>query len=45
MSIQAPITRVINLIMAAQENSPNDVALALDKVSIPNIVACFWRFK
>jgi hypothetical protein len=31
MSIQAPITRVINLISAAQENSPNDVALALDK--------------
>ena len=34
MSIQAPITRVINLIMQAQENSPHDVAMALDKVRL-----------
>ncbi|XP_061875539.1 high affinity cAMP-specific and IBMX-insensitive 3',5'-cyclic phosphodiesterase 8B isoform X5 [Colius striatus] len=32
MTIEAPITKVINIINAAQENSPNTVAEALDRV-------------
>jgi len=32
MSIEAPITKVINIILAAQENQPSYIAQALDKV-------------
>lgn len=32
MTIEAPITKVINIINAAQENSPVTVAEALDRV-------------
>jgi len=32
MSVEAPITKVINIILAAQENCPAYVAQALDKV-------------
>ena len=31
MSVEAPITKVINIILNAQENSPNYIAQALDK--------------
>ena len=33
LSIEAPITRVINIILAAQENQPSYIAQALDKVT------------
>lgn len=32
MSVEAPITKVINIILAAQENQPSYIAQALDKV-------------
>ena len=32
LSIEAPITKVINIILAAQENQPSYVVQALDKV-------------
>ena len=33
MSVEAPITKVINIILAAQENQPSYIAQALDKVA------------
>ena len=36
LAVEAPMTKVINIILAAQENSPLYIAQALDKV-------CFWR--
>ncbi len=38
LSVEAPITKVINIILAAQENSPQYIAQALDKVSFPGCV-------
>ena len=35
LAVEAPMTKVINIILAAQENSPLYIAQALDKV-------CFW---
>ena len=32
LSIEAPITKVINIILAAQENQPTYIVQALDKV-------------
>lgn len=32
MAIEGPITKVINIITAAQESSPNYISQALDKV-------------
>ena len=32
LSIEAPITKVINIILAAQENQPSYIVQALDKV-------------
>ena len=34
LSIEAPITKVINIILAAQENQPSYIVQALDKVRI-----------
>ena len=36
LAVEAPMTKVINIILAAQENSPLYIAQALDKV-------CFWH--
>ena len=33
LAVEAPMTKVINIILAAQENSPLYIAQALDKVS------------
>ena len=32
LAVEAPMTKVINIILAAQENSPLYIAQALDKV-------------
>ena len=32
LSVEAPITKVVNLLLAVQENSPQYIAQALDKV-------------
>jgi hypothetical protein len=40
MSIEAPITKVINIILATQENQPSYIAQALDKVGSLNLP--FW---
>ena len=42
LSIEAPITKVINLLVAAQENSPPDVAQALEKVFSFSAVGVAW---
>ena len=38
LSVEAPITKVINILMSARESSPPYIAQALDKVSICRIV-------
>ena len=38
LSIEAPITKVINIILAAQENQPTYVVQALDKVMISSLL-------
>ena len=38
LSIEAPITKVINIILAAQENQPTYVVQALDKVMILSLL-------
>jgi p-aminobenzoyl-glutamate transporter AbgT len=37
MAIEGPITKVINIITAAQESSPNYISQALDKVYIASL--------
>ena len=37
LSIEAPITKVINIILAAQENQPSYIVQALDKVFRNNL--------
>ena len=37
LSIEAPITKVINIILAAQENQPTYIVQALDKVFRNNL--------
>ena len=37
LSIETPITKVINIILAAQENQPSYIVQALDKVSISSL--------
>ena len=41
LSIEAPITKVINIILAAQENQPSYIVQALDKVFPLYIFCCF----
>ena len=41
LSIEAPITKVINIILAAQENQPSYIVHALDKVErVVVVVLC-----
>ena len=38
LSIEAPITKVINIILAAQENQPSYIVQALDKVDFMQLL-------
>ena len=44
MAIEGPITKVINIITAAQESSPNHVSQALDKVKPRGAFILNWFF-
>ena len=44
LSIEAPITKVINIILAAQENQPSYIVQALDKVFPPSLYLLLFFF-
>ena len=39
LSIETPISKVINIILAAQENQPSYIVQALDKVNVAVVTA------